>query len=484
MTASTTLPHILNRPAVRRLPTDIEHVNAQQMTAPARFWLGKGKGQLPRDARREALREALQDDAVAARIAETLRDQDRQVLAAYLRYGGVVNGAVIRLDLLARGLLEVEETGSSGYSWQRWKRYPIQHLAGVWALLPPDQARDRYSSYYGQEVYRAFPLYGVQAGLAKAIPAARPPPWSVDAGRGVPESTGRRSPAQVTLDLARVCAFVASRNNLKATRDGQLLSSQQRALAKAVPLDQGDTFPLPDPQMLYFELLRYNGLVRVEDGYMTADQARANEFFTQPAAEQVHAWARCWLWSRSWYDGSGAEAERHSWGEEESVTLSLRQILSWALACLAQANEGWLNLHTFLTALRALQGRQQFYGGFSTTSGWDPKWPFSRNRNQDDESTRERAIWFDSQGRWYANALLVTLVELGLVERGRVQRTAFPECFRLTPWGRAVFGAPEVAPPPAEESQPFLLVQPNFDVLAYSTAPASPPWRLWPGWST
>ena len=66
---------------------------------------------------------------------------------------------------------------------------------------------------------------------------------------------------------------------------------------------------------------------------------------------------------------------------------------------------------------------------------------------------------------------MVTLVALGLVERGRLGRAgAGPHVFRLTDIGRAVFGAPEVAPPaagPAPGGARFLVVQPNFDLLAY-----------------
>jgi hypothetical protein len=64
----------------------------------------------------------------------------------------------------------------------------------------------------------------------------------------------------------------------------------------------------------------------------------------------------------------------------------------------------------------------------------------------------------------YANAVMGTLVALGFVARGR---TAAGWCFRLTPLGRAVFGAPDVAVPPEPAGEPFLIVQPNFDVVGY-----------------
>jgi hypothetical protein len=62
--------------------------------------------------------------------------------------------------------------------------------------------------------------------------------------------------------------------------------------------------------------------------------------------------------------------------------------------------------------------------------------------------------------------VMVTLAALGFIERGRVEGAELRYCFRLTPVGRAVFGAPDVK----VELQPtgkFLVVQPNFDVVAY-----------------
>ena len=81
---------------------------------------------------------------------------------------------------------------------------------------------------------------------------------------------------------------------------------------------------------------------------------------------------------------------------------------------------------------------------------------------------RMRAWWYRYGGVWFANAVMVTLVALGLVERGRLgEGPAAPLGFRLTELGRAVFGAPEVAPPPEPAERRCLVIQPNFDVVAY-----------------
>ena len=51
----------------------------------------------------------MEDDKVADRVLAALPPQELAVAAVYRRYGGSVNGEVIRLDLMARGLLEIIE---------------------------------------------------------------------------------------------------------------------------------------------------------------------------------------------------------------------------------------------------------------------------------------------------------------------------------------------------------------------------------------
>ena len=81
---------------------------------------------------------------------------------------------------------------------------------------------------------------------------------------------------------------------------------------------------------------------------------------------------------------------------------------------------------------------------------------------------RQRAWWFTHGGVWYANAVMVTLVALGLVDRARLGQDAdAPLGFRLTDLGRAVFGAPEIIPPPEPAERRCLVIQPNFDIVAY-----------------
>src|SRR5262249_13181981 len=99
---------------------------------------------------------------------------------------------------------------------------------------------------------------------------------------------------------------------------------------------------------------------------------------------------------------------------------------------------------------------------------WEPKLAAARDKEKQGGAAQQRAWWFSREGSWYANALVVSLVALGLVERARLGRgDAAPLGFRLTESGRAVLAAPEVAAAPEPAERRCLVIQPNFDIVAY-----------------
>jgi hypothetical protein len=478
-TPPESLPHVLFRPAKFRVLPNLDRVQTRFMRKVANLWLGKGNSTLPVDALIKNLRKALEDDATAARVLQTLREPERAILAAYARYGGTVNGAVIRMDLLTRGLVEKVVTESYGMTWSRWKTKPLDKLAEQWALLPvhglPGEYHFGYG--YGTETERAFPNFSLQAGLAKKVPRAGPPRWSVPATKESVVALGRRSSAEVALDLARVFSFVAGRGQTKLKKSGEISVPSLRTLAKAVPFPEDRDFPLPDPQGFYFELLHQTGAIRIEGEQARADPAGATKLFTLSTAWQAHQWARSWLTAQYWVDGLGVQDAGDSPYQQEPADNALgtcRQVLAWALACLAQVapaggDEGpWFELEDLLTALHDLQGELRTPGYTWSGYAWDPELTQAKNKEKKQGKDRQLAYWFHQEGGWYANAVMVTLATLGLIECGRMGAGKSPRwCFRFTPVGRAVFGAPEVPPPPALDEARFLVLQPNFDVVAY-----------------
>jgi hypothetical protein len=171
------------------------------------------------------------------------------------------------------------------------------------------------------------------------------------------------------------------------------------------------------------------------------------------------------------HDGIGAVPDRDNPHEpvriEPSNLRKARILLVWALCRVAHGTVDWLDLETFLRDLwQAIhEDDVTFYWGNYT---WDPDFDMAR-RKYDLPVGDERSLgfWLDGVGSWASNAIMVTLVTLGLVERGHgTDKTSRP-CFRLTELGRAVFGAPDIEMAPQEQVSAFLTVQPNLDILAY-----------------
>ncbi|MBV8383605.1 MAG: helicase-associated domain-containing protein [Planctomycetaceae bacterium] len=466
--ATQNLPHVLSHSLIRHAPVDLERLNLTDLRKVARFWLDAQRSKLPREDLYKAFRQALESDEVAARVAGSLASPERSVAAVYRRYGGTVDGEVIRIDLMARGLLQIiENRVSDYYTTRRWKTNPVLSLAEKWILLPDHPLHNYYSpNRSGRDPDDSFDHYILHAGVAKHVEASGPPSWSIPPADGDPRDVTRRSPAEVALDLSQVFAFLASRGSIKARKDGGLAATTLRAMEKAVPLDEGSDYPLPEAHGLYVELLRYAGIIQVEGNAVHVDPAAATRQFAQSGAWQAYAWTRGWLRARHWFDAVGTP-EAFDLEHYAHRVATARQVLVWALGCLAHSGDHWYDLNTLVAALYALQGTAHFYLPFGNPA-WDPKLEPPKDQVQAEGKRRPHASWFGREGAWYANALMITLVALGLVERGRIGRgTAATLGFRLTGLGRAVFGAPEVAPPPEPGERRFLLIQPNFDVIAY-----------------
>jgi hypothetical protein len=457
-------------PSTRRIPANLENLNLGDLRKRWRYWLDDRQNTLPRESLVPRLRHALEDDAAAGRVLDSLSPVERTVAGVYRRYGGSVDGEVIRLDLMVRGLLEiVENRVSDFYTQKRWKHNPIAALVDRWVLLPegPDPGYSySYPSYYGQGPENPFPRYSLHAGIARLVMPAGPARWSVPPSAGIPETITRRSPAEVALDLSRVFAYLAGRGSVKARKDGSLAVPVLRAIQKAVPLDVGSDFRLPEPHVLCLELLRYLGMIREDWSEIVTDPAAAAQQLAKPGFWQVDSWARGWLSARHWFDGNGIPEGRSiedSWGSVRTG----REVLAWALGCLARAGDHWYELDTFLSRLHVLQGHHGFHLPY-TQLVWDPKLAAAQDKEKQSGEARMQAWWFSKEGTWYANAVMVSLVALGLVERARLGRgAAAPLGFRLTELGRSVFGAPEIAPPLEPAERRCLVVQPNFDLVAY-----------------
>jgi hypothetical protein len=464
------LPHILTPPSLPEGLPDLTYSRAPELRKVAVFWGVPNGGKLPATQCRAAVERAWHSEDNARAAAGALGAAERAVLAAYRRYGDLVNGAVIRLDLLARGVLTiVEQQRSYGMRWSRYARNYVKDLAERAALVTAERDPYFFGGGYGQETDQPFLTCRLHPALSPRIEPAGPPPLKIatlDPDKVQPLPS--RPTAETALLLSRLFAYLATHSSVKVNRSGELSTPSLRALAKAVPIAEDADFPLPDPHGLFFELLRAAGAVVVgHPGHAGTEQAAAARLFQLPSAEQVHAWTRGWLFCRGWNDGSGVVYVSEEY--DDNSGLGHRQVLAWYLAALAHLGSPWIGLDTFLAAVQAAGGRSNslwYYG--LRDSAWDPELRAGRNKEHKQGEERAAAYWFAGLGTWYANALMVTLPALGLLQRGRVgpaKEKAW--AFRLTPLGRVVFGAPEVEPGPEESARRFLVVQPNFDVVAY-----------------
>jgi hypothetical protein len=466
--ATGALPPLLYQVSYRRIPPGLESMDVNALCKKGRLWAGFDLSQLHRDKLIGQVRKALENDQNAERLFRELPSLAHDVAAAYARYGGSVDGEVIRLDLMARGLLEIVEEHTPYHTIKKWKSNPIQPLADSWVLISEQvHLGYYYSPYYAQGPEHSFDHYSLHAGIARLVKPAGPAPWSIPPAEGTPSPatiTGRTA-AEVALDLSRVLAFLSDRGSVKVRKDGLLGTPAIRAMEKAVPLGIPADPRLPEPYSFLYGLLRGIGAVRAPGGEASVDPAMATRQFGRPGPLQAHHWAQCWLSTRDWFDACGTPtmSEREHYAARVCTG---RQVLAWMLGCLARTGDHWYELTAFLemiyTSLRHAQPHFPI-----RDAAWKPGLSFSPDPHLSGLE-RQRAWWFAHGGTWYANALMVTLVALGLVERGRLaDGPAAPWAFRLTDLGRAVFGAPEVAPPPEPAERRCLVVQPNFDIVAY-----------------
>ena len=388
--------------------------------------------------------------------------------AVYSRYGGSVDGEVIRLDLMARGLLEIVEDRTPYYAAKKWKSNPVRSLSDSWMLISERVYLGYYyTPYYVQGPEHSFERYSLHAGMVRLIKPAGPPTWSIPPAEGVPQPatiTGRTA-AEVALDLSRVLSFVSGHGSVKVRQNGLLSVPALRSMERAIPLDKDSELRLPDPHGFLFELLRQMGAVRVQGGEASVDPVTTTRRLGLLGPLQAHLWARSWLSTRDWFDGYGTPTPRERDNYASSVWTG-RQVLAWMLGCLARAGDRWYDLTAFLEATYAGLRHAQPHLPVRDAA-WKPGFSVALD-SQAPGPERQRAWWFDHGGVWYANTLMVTLVTLGLVERARLGAgPAAPLGFRLTDLGRAVFGAPEIAPPPEPAARRCLVIQPNFDIVAY-----------------
>jgi hypothetical protein len=439
----------------------------------AKWWQVGDYKNLDQDQLVAQVHKALNDRAVAPRVIAALPEVDREALQAYRRYGaGLISGAVMRMDLLARGILRIRKPpAGQNYYFTAWETNPTERLSQLRCLLFA-KGFDRFgitaSGAYDARTANPLPTMALNPALEEAVQPAGPPPWEIDPTLDVVSLGQPRSSGEVAFELSQVLGGAAGRKSWRMNRSGELSTPARQALAKAVPLPDDREFPLPDRQVFYFELLRSFGAIEVVGEYASVNPGKAQNLFGLPTVRQAHEWATAWLRIESWRDGYGTTIPhgRSPYYSGEATLWEQRHVLAWALASLAHQGPKWFDLHAFLKRIGEDGGSAIRSPYVLSCWAWSPP---SLNATNDVESADEEPSlvrFLKGDGCWFANAIMVTFAALGFIERGRAVGATGRYCFRLTPLGLAVFGAPEVEFE-AQTTSKFLVVQPNFDVVMY-----------------
>ncbi len=480
--AAASLPNILT---CRETYTfDLEGANVEELKLAVRFWYDPTTANKARKAECISLLTRLfQDRARLEAGLRTLPEDQRLILALCRRYGGAISGSVLRCEVLARKLVENTEDQRPAYL-RRPPADPVFDLCAKLLLIARSRSFSRYGYFHTGYGVR-YPAMALHAAVRDLIEPAPPFPWSPRATAKAPVADFRRSPAEVALDLWTLAQALAQTGGWKTNRSGTPAQSVQNRLQKLMPGDDQDPDRMPpDPGALYYEILRGLGALVLNQGQGRIDLAVVERQLHAPAAMQSWHAVRAWMESHLWQDGIGAVPERDNPANpvriEPAVLERAREQLVWALCRVAHGTDDWLDLETFLTDLGeglATDASRIYWSNYS----WKPNFQLAQNKAGVQDGPRRRlAFWLDSEGVWAANALLGTLAYLGLVERGHTEPGSSPRpCFRLTPLGQAVFGAPEQRPREAPPEAKFLTVQPNHEVQVYlDDADASAVWPL------
>jgi hypothetical protein len=455
-------------------------MNAQELKRAARFWFGTAAYKFCKAECLAALGGLERDETKVRAALPALSTEQRQILSIFQRYGAAMSGALLLSELLARGIVaRTSKESPAGY--YRREKDPVDDLCAKLLLLPQygDYSRYRYSYGY----HREYPELALLPGVRAVIEAAAPLRWSSSGQSTVATTTCQRTPGEVVFDLARTAHALGQLGSWVTDRDGRLTKSSLNRLRKlTLPRARDEQLP-PDLEALHYELFHTQSIVTVQSNQGRIDPSLAELMFQEPLPVQAWNWVRTWLRTSHWQDGIGTVSDRSGSGNsvrvEPKCMATARELLAWALSQVAHGPNQWLELETFLADFWALTSEHTL-SFYHFNYAWLPHLAEAQAKDRlPPGPERQRASWMASVGIWVANAILVTLFHLGLVERGNLPSDQdFRYCFRLTPLGRAVFGAPEIGMEEKSYSTKFLMVQPNHEVVAYLEE--AEPKKVWP----
>ena len=464
---------------------DLVNFSKDTMTPVIRTWTDQSATALSREAGFKVLQEAFQSRVAASLAFSKLSPDEKKLLAVYKRHGGRLSGTLAHIEMLGRGLADKPAIGPYGiinrhdrskhdYRSSLFKKCilrPIKNLSDY------DLRQFRYGHNYDAVETVANPLI---LELVQPAPAA---PWRPLCSMTAPAETVRRYFSDFALDLWSFAQALNALGEWKTVRGGGLAKPLVAKLRKGVPSPTEDDFSLPNREIFLYELLVALGTIHNVSESVKIDLSKLEKLFDETTEDIAIALVKAWLRLEQWQDGFGSLpfwSRRYGYTGSND-TAAIRELIIWCLQPLADGRCEWVKLKEWLREIYELTGPDSR----STYLGAQCKWilPFTFKGDpskSDDDETRAADGWLRSTGTYCANAVLGTMVHLGLVERGTTIGTTVPS-FRLSPLGKCVFGRPDVPPlpEPTEGDNRFFIVQSNYEIQAFvAETSVVESWRL------
>lgn len=370
--------------------------------------------------------------------------------------GGMMSGSEFVGTLIGSGLLSPKSTTrKETYQEELASILSDDHLA-----VQIDRLSDRLISPWS---YRrsglTYQLVISDARIAGLAPAPSIKPIAVSPSPA-PDSTALRRPEEILIRLRQVLAEIDKMGGLSLKISGEIsIPSYKRllkALGSATAGPPGSRMSWPDFALgilLAMDWLRKRtDIQRCE----STEVARAVDFdphYWDFAELLLMGYLKSEFSASELPNGGGAYWSRDTRTSQLEV---FRASLVTALATLPDLSE-WYSIPVFL---RAIQPRVLFPASFLTPYGQTPI-----------GMTLLEPTWEGADAEWLRSQLCGPLFELGVVELGKSD----PDCFRLTPCGRAaVLSRLGLADPtaPAHTAAPAVapsnrcwLIQPNLEAV-------------------
>ena len=421
-----------------------------------------GKASLRKDLCIEMIRNGLADPAQVRAAVQRLAPYEYAALALIKQAGGVIDGAMIAVALLALGVPLPPRLSD---------RHTKLSEAVLGALVKrglvlADNSNDPASLYF----YRSARFFS-DVRLLAAVEPVDAAPINFKPGPQ-PTSATYRTPPAVALDIIGMLRAIDNLDGLGLTQKDALRVNEVRKIQRELQWPEDalvvDGLAFRDALDGLLSALRYSPWL-TREGDVLRLTAPLHDIAALAYPELIAGVLDGFLHTGGWRE-SGKSA---SYGYYDKNFQQGRFVLTQGLKSLPMQVTGFLTIDDFDQAIYARVG-EHFSLDYAPSRPYVPYDATPQKRNQIIEEWRHklRTKWLASERVWLEQALTGWLYFLGLVEIGLENHT--PVSFRLTELGRAVLhqklAAPADAARVADASQPASatwVVQPNFELVVY-----------------